>query len=63
MSFGDAIKAGFSNYVVFGGRAARPDYWYFILFTVLVSLGMSVIDLAIGSDFGVFGTLWWLWIK
>ena len=32
MSFGEAIQSGFRNYVDFSGRAARSEYWYWILF-------------------------------
>lgn len=31
------------KYVVFSGRASRPEFWYFILFTVIVSIVLSVI--------------------
>lgn len=37
VSFGDAIKRAFSNYCVFTGRASRSEYWWFYLFTLLVS--------------------------
>lgn len=42
MSFGDAIKYCFSNYANFKGRAARSEYWYFYLFTVLVSFSFLI---------------------
>lgn len=38
MSFGEAIKCVFSKYATFSGRARRSEYWYFYLFTFLVSL-------------------------
>ena len=38
MDFIGAIKAGFKNYANFRGTATRPEYWYWILFTFLVSL-------------------------
>ena len=43
MSFGEAIKSVFSKYAVFSGRARRSEYWYFYLFTFLVSLVLSCI--------------------
>ena len=36
MSFIDAIKSGFRNYANFKGRAGRSEYWWWVLFTVLV---------------------------
>ncbi len=38
MNFPTAVKAGLSRYVTFEGRAARSEYWYFLLFTLLVYL-------------------------
>lgn len=54
MNFGQAIKSGFSNYVKFSGRARRSEYWYWILFTFLVSVVASGLDSALGvkSDTG-----------
>lgn len=37
VSFREAIVSYFGNYAVFSGRATRSEYWYVILFNVLVS--------------------------
>jgi len=37
------------KYTVFGGRAGRPEYWYFVLFNVAASLILEFLD-------GLFGT-------
>jgi uncharacterized membrane protein YhaH (DUF805 family) len=50
MGFGQAIAAGFTNYINFAGRATRPEYWYFILFLVLAGIVTGLID------YGIFGT-------
>jgi uncharacterized membrane protein YhaH (DUF805 family) len=47
MSFTEAIKSGFQNYVGFSGRAARSEFWYWVLFAILVSIVTNLIDLAI----------------
>lgn len=36
-SFVDAIKIGFKKFATFKGRARRSEFWYWQLFTVLVS--------------------------
>jgi uncharacterized membrane protein YhaH (DUF805 family) len=36
--FVDAIKICFSKYVDFNGRASRPEYWWFFLFSFIVSI-------------------------
>ncbi len=38
------------KYAVFGGRARRKEYWYFFLFSTLISIVLSVIDNVIGSS-------------
>lgn len=36
------------NYAMFSGRARRSEYWYFTLFSFLISLGLTLVDLALG---------------
>lgn len=55
MSFGEAIKACFQKYATFSGRARRSEYWYFYLFTFLVSFVLDCIPLI-----GVLSSIWWL---
>lgn len=43
MKFGDAIKSFFAKYATFSGRARRSEYWFAVLFVVLVSAAASVI--------------------
>ncbi len=38
MGFGEAIKVCFNKYANFSGRASRAEFWWFYLFTFLVSL-------------------------
>ncbi len=40
------------NYVGFSGRARRKEYWMFVLFSIIVSLVLGLID-------GVLGTATW----
>jgi uncharacterized membrane protein YhaH (DUF805 family) len=49
MGFGEAIKSGFSNYVNFSDRAARSEYWYWVLFVIIAEIVTSIID------YGVIG--------
>jgi uncharacterized membrane protein YhaH (DUF805 family) len=43
--FIEALK----KYAVFSGRSRRKEYWYFVLFVVIISIVLSIID-------GLFGT-------
>lgn len=46
MDFAAAIKTGLKKYVDFRGVASRAEYWWFYLFTFLVSLVGGAADLA-----------------
>ena len=35
ITFPEAIKRAFAQYATFAGRATRPEYWWFYLFSVL----------------------------
>jgi uncharacterized membrane protein YhaH (DUF805 family) len=37
------------KYAVFGGRSRRKEYWYFVLFNLIVSLVLSAIDALLGT--------------
>lgn len=41
MTFGQSIKTCFRKYAVFKGRACRSEFWWFTLFTFLVSLALD----------------------
>lgn len=43
MTFGNAIKSFWANYVTFKGRARRSEFWFAVLFTTLVSIGISIV--------------------
>jgi len=49
LSFADAIKSGFRNYVTFKGRASRSEFWWWTLFAVLVQSATSIIDDTVNS--------------
>lgn len=43
MSFFDSIKTVFRKYAEFEGRATRPEFWWFALFSTLVSSALSTL--------------------
>jgi uncharacterized membrane protein YhaH (DUF805 family) len=49
VSFVDAIKSGFRNYVTFKGRASRAEFWWWTLFAVLVQGVTSALGDAING--------------
>ncbi|MBX3655621.1 MAG: DUF805 domain-containing protein [Ramlibacter sp.] len=44
MNFGQSISTCLSKYAIFSGRASRPEYWWFFLFQVLVSVAAGMIS-------------------
>ena len=58
MSFVDAIKSVFTQYVGFSGRARRSEFWYFYLFTILLSIVASIVQRAMtNSTNGIVTTI------
>lgn len=47
MDFQTAIRTCLSKYATFSGRAHRPEYWWFVLFTVLVQTASAMLDAAV----------------
>jgi uncharacterized membrane protein YhaH (DUF805 family) len=37
------------KYAVFSGRARRAEYWYFVLFNIIVAIVLSLIDTLLGT--------------
>lgn len=49
MNFPDAIKVCFAKYAGFSGRARRSEFWFWVLFTIIVSVVASVLDNLFGT--------------
>jgi uncharacterized membrane protein YhaH (DUF805 family) len=47
MGIKDAISYCFRNYVGFSGRAARSEYWYWVLFILLLQIVAWLIDMTL----------------
>lgn len=47
MTFADAIVSGFKNYANFKGKATRAEFWYWVLFTILLSLVLGTLETVI----------------
>jgi uncharacterized membrane protein YhaH (DUF805 family) len=61
MTFTQAVRSVLSNYATFSGRARRSEYWWFYLFTILISIATSVIDAvlntALNNEIGILGLI------
>ena len=51
-------KVVFENYVNFSGRARRSEFWYFVLFNIIISVAITIVEASLGmgnyesNDFG-----------
>lgn len=43
MNYKESVKTVLSNYLTFTGRASLSEYWWFILFTVIVSFAFGIL--------------------
>lgn len=53
MTFNESISTCFIKYATFDGRASRPEFWWFILFTWLVSAGLGMINDVLSALFSL----------
>ena len=52
------ISVGFvAKYVNFEGRASRSDYWWFVLYVLLVNIATIGLDIAVFGTIGIVNTL------
>ena len=45
----------FENYANFNGRAARPEYWWFALASLIIYVGMVVLSVVLSAVVGELG--------
>ena len=43
MTFGESVKTCFRKYAVFKGRACRSEFWWFVLFTLIVDVALDFV--------------------
>ena len=44
MSMMEAVKSVFGHYATFRGRARRAEYWYFVLFNILINIAAIALE-------------------
>ena len=44
LNFNQAVSTCFRKYYDFNGRASRSEFWYFVIFTVLVAITAKILD-------------------
>ena len=51
MTFQQSIQTCLNKYADFNGKASRPEYWWFFLFTLIVGVITGILDAVIFSGF------------
>jgi uncharacterized membrane protein YhaH (DUF805 family) len=63
MTFGTAVREVAGRYSQFEGRATRREFWWWVLFTMLVATGLglfSVVPVGEGDLGALLSGIWWL---
>jgi uncharacterized membrane protein YhaH (DUF805 family) len=55
MSFGEAVRTCLNKYATFDGRATRSEFWWFYLFTIIVTFVVYLIPFALTLIASAFG--------
>jgi uncharacterized membrane protein YhaH (DUF805 family) len=53
MTFGESIKVCLAKYAGFSGRASRSEFWWFLLFAILVQAAGGAIQEVLGALVGL----------
>jgi len=53
MHFIDSIRTCFVKYVDFSGCASRPEFWWWVLFTVVASLALRSVSYNLAGAFSL----------
>jgi uncharacterized membrane protein YhaH (DUF805 family) len=58
----NAISACLNKYAVFTGRATRSEYWYFVLFLIIVAILSNFISILMGSELAglIIQVIFWI---
>ncbi|HCL69905.1 MAG: DUF805 domain-containing protein [Actinomycetales bacterium] len=60
MGFGDAVRTCWKKYGDFDGRAVRSEFWWWVLFMVLVQFAAAIVLTIVLIIFQNLGFLQWL---
>ena len=52
LSFGQAVRSVLNKYATFSGRSRRSEYWWFVVFNLIVSVVAIILDSVLGTNAG-----------
>ena len=53
MNFQDSVKSGFRNWVNFKDRASRSEFWFLVLFSILLGFISGLVDGLLNAMIGI----------
>jgi uncharacterized membrane protein YhaH (DUF805 family) len=53
MTFAESIRVCLTKFADFDGTASRSEFWWFMLFLVIVTLALNVISPLLGAIFNI----------
>jgi uncharacterized membrane protein YhaH (DUF805 family) len=53
MNFIDAVKLCFIKYADFSGCASRPEFWWWVLFTVVATIALQSVSYNLSGAFSI----------
>ncbi|WP_029352426.1 DUF805 domain-containing protein [Bosea sp. 117] len=54
MTLTQAVSSVFNKYATFEGRAPRSEYWWWVLFIVIVNWATSLLDFAVFAGYALY---------
>lgn len=52
LSFGQAVSSALNKYATFSGRSRRSEYWWFVVFNLIISVVAIILDNVLGTNAG-----------
>ncbi len=63
MEFKPSIQDALKKYIKFRGKSSISQFWWFILFTIIGDIFVSIANFIIfGSSLGILGLFWFLFM-
>jgi len=62
MGFVDAVKSVYGNYANFKGRASRSEFWWFVLFYMIVATVLNMVAAGMGKAGGIIGIIYLIFV-
>lgn len=49
------FQLALKKYAQFHGRSRRKEFWYFVLFNILINIVLTIVDMTVGTYYDTYG--------